>query len=144
MKNWLKKLNKFAKLSFRLKTTFLLISFYLLCCHFLLKLLPFSTFKYLYNFLSKSNNQTAYSEQFTYEIIYLLEASANHLPFTITCLPRALVAKYLFRKDPSVLIRIGVQMSNSVFEAHAWIEKHNRIIMGEQPNSTFQAIWNWE
>ena len=59
-----------------------------------------------------------------------------------TCLTRALTAQILLagQNYPSN-IRIGVSKDNGEFEAHAWLEADNKIVLGES-KTKFTPIFN--
>lgn len=78
--------------------------------------------------------------------VWAVDTAANLLPFELLCLPRALAAKYLLRAVPALTLEIGVEINPAkAFEAHAWIEKNGRIVIGEWPeNVSYQRLWVWE
>ncbi len=77
------------------------------------------------------------------EIAYSIKKVSNHLAFKSTCLIQALTAKLMLSNVPDLLLTIGVSLENG-FEAHAWIEKDGRYIIGETPVKQFTPIWNLE
>ncbi len=58
------------------------------------------------------------------------------LPGTYNCLPRAFTAYTLCRRQGySVELKVGVAMGgDEPFEAHAWVEYENRIVIGNLPD----------
>lgn len=75
--------------------------------------------------------------------LWAVNAIAGRFPKLFTCLPKALTTKFLLRNKGNVVLKIGVQLENQVFEAHAWVEKEDKIIMGNQANFTFKPLWVW-
>lgn len=144
MKNWLKRFNNIRKLSFSLKIRIFKAAFYLIVCYFLLKTLPFSIFQKLYNIVSEKayRYKKEYNYEFILQTVTIIDILTNHIPLKITCLHKALVVKYYFREDPSMVLKIGVQLNNLAFEAHAWLEKNNKTIWGG--NNTFKTLWEWK
>ena len=61
-----------------------------------------------------------------------MEAVSLYLP-KVTCLTKALTAHYLLSKNGySSLVKIGVgKDSEGQFEAHAWLEYDDYVIIGE-------------
>lgn len=61
----------------------------------------------------------------------IISAAARHAPIKGTCLSQALATEALFLHygyDP--VVRLGVMRRNGNFQAHAWVELDNRIIIG--------------
>jgi len=110
-----------------------------------LTVLPFSTFRKIFHWFSKTNRVDEISQRKIKQMVWAIESAATHLPFELLCLPRALAAKYLLRKVPSLTLEIGVEINSSkVFEAHAWVEKNGTIIIGDWPESvSYQRLWVW-
>ncbi len=67
-----------------------------------------------------------------HDVIWSIEAASNHLPFTKTCLIKALAAQILLSNyGYQSNIKIGITKSkNDLLDAHAWIESSGDIIMG--------------
>lgn len=110
-----------------------------------LTVLPFSTFRKIFHWFSKTNHVDEFSQKKIKQTVWAIESAATHLPFELLCLPRALAAKYLLRKVPSLTLEIGVEINASkAFEAHAWVEKNGTIIIGDWPESvSYQRLWVW-
>ena len=62
----------------------------------------------------------------------LVAAAANRIPGT-TCLPRALATQVLLcRRGHAAQLRLGVNRDpKDRFEAHAWVETHGRVVIGD-------------
>ncbi|MCM2253922.1 MAG: lasso peptide biosynthesis B2 protein [Ramlibacter sp.] len=53
----------------------------------------------------------------------LVNATARHMPWPVTCLVRSLVlVSQLRRRKIASRLRIGVRMAGGEFKAHAWVE----------------------
>ena len=64
------------------------------------------------------------------DVVWSVRVVAYHIP-KATCLVQAIVAQILMTHyNYDSILRIGVNKSNN-FEAHAWLEKDNKIILGE-------------
>jgi hypothetical protein len=69
-----------------------------------------------------------------------VETTARLIPGA-TCLTQALAAEVLLRRageDPG--IRFGVAVGEGDFEAHAWLELHGRILVGERGVERFTPL----
>ncbi|REA61633.1 lasso peptide biosynthesis B2 protein [Dyadobacter luteus] len=111
-----------------------------------LLLLPFPTFRKVYNRLAKSDKKKDVSGQQIDAAVWAVKSAADHLPVELLCLPRALATKYLLRKVPALTLEIGVEITPAkVFEAHAWVEKNGSVIIGDWPETvSYQRLWVWE
>jgi len=146
MKSLRKYLTRWHKLSGNEKIAFLKA----VICLFIVKtglvLLPFSTFRKLFHWLSKSDSVHEVSQLEIDRTVWAVDTAANLLPMNLLCLPRALATKYLLRKIPSLTLEIGVEINPAkAFEAHAWVEKNGLVIIGDWPGSvSYQRLWVWE
>lgn len=62
-----------------------------------------------------------------------ISKAARHAPIKGTCLSQALATEALFLQyGYCPVVRLGVMRRNGTFQAHAWVELDNRIIMGGQ------------
>lgn len=112
-----------------------------------LTLLPFNRFRKIFSNLTHSRQAKSLSDQQISDVVWAVNTMANNLPFQLLCLPRALATKYLLRDVDSLVLQIGVDVNKmqSSFEAHAWVEKNGRIIIGEWPETTsYHTLWAWE
>ena len=64
-------------------------------------------------------------------IVWAVNVASHYVP-DATCLARALATKILLcRRGHPAHLRIGVTRSEpGKFEAHAWVESHDRVVMG--------------
>jgi Transglutaminase-like superfamily len=62
-----------------------------------------------------------------------------------SCLTQALVLHILLRREglPS-RIRIGVSKDAGFFEAHAWVESHDRVVIGDSGLQRYVPMMVWE
>ncbi len=118
----------------------------LLCVKAGLVLLPFRTFRRIFGKLTIPAYRIQYSQAFIADQIWAVRTAAHWLPVSLLCLPQALALKFLLRKEEELSLHIGVQIQASAeFEAHAWVEKSGKIIIGEWPEkTTYKPIWVWE
>ena len=66
------------------------------------------------------------------KVAWAVSKVSGHFPFTVNCFPQALAAHVILTKKgvPS-RIQIGVARGeNGDFEAHAWVESRNQIVIG--------------
>ena len=103
---------------------------------FLLKILPFKIFKKVYGkWVAKS---AVISDAYAEEQVYAIKTTARYVKST--CLVQALVLKRLV-SDSRVMIGVT---GGKTFEAHAWVERKGKIILGEVEETHFTPIWVWE
>lgn len=147
MKNWWMRWRKFRAISTVEKMAFTKAVFVLLLIKIGLKLLPFTAFKRLFAAVSATtHHETSSKIQQDIQVKSILRA-ANLLPFSVTCLPKALALKLLLKKDDAILLKIGVQrnVQNEAIEAHAWVEKNNvEILIGYLPEFNYLPLWEWK
>ncbi|GLU51914.1 lasso peptide biosynthesis B2 protein [Dyadobacter frigoris] len=111
-----------------------------------LTILPFSGFRRLFHWISKSQTHQETTAKDIEETVWAVNTAANVLPVELLCLPRALATKFLLRRVPALSLEIGIEINPAkVFEAHAWIEKEGEIIIGDWSDSvSYQRLWVWE
>jgi Transglutaminase-like superfamily len=147
MKNWCKKWHKFTAISTYEKIEFINAFFVVLLIKIGLKVFPFSVFKRLFAVISHTKRKEYISKNKQDLRIKSVLRAANSFPFSVTCLPRALAAKFLLKKSNSILLKIGVQKNpeNDQFEAHAWVEDNSgEIIIGNLPAFSYVPLWEWK
>jgi len=95
----------------------------------LLWIVPFSIINKLIDKLDMISNES--NSKFSKEkLIWAIQAMSIYTP-QATCLTCALGAKILlYTYDYSSNIQIGVSRTDIEFEAHAWLESDNKIILG--------------
>jgi hypothetical protein len=111
---------------FLLKTTTLLV-----LVKTALVLMPFQRLYRLLQHLSRPGKPVRGDYR---QVVEAVELSSRNMPFTATCLVRALTAQVLLLRAgyPSEL-RIGVARSiDGKMEAHAWIVYQGKIIIGDR------------
>ncbi len=108
--------------------------------------LTFTQFKKVYASMLHVSKSATYPEEYIAAAAWAVRAVAYRLPFGLTCLPQALALKYLLRRDPNMPLHIGVQTAiPQGFQAHAWIEKDGRVVIGDWPEETnYRPIWVWQ
>ncbi|WP_221393353.1 lasso peptide biosynthesis B2 protein [Dyadobacter sp. NIV53] len=141
-----KYLARWRHLSGEEKITFLKAALCLIVVKVSLIILPFSTFRKFFHWFCKTATTQDLSQKKIATTVWAVDTAANLLPFSLLCLPRALTAKYLLRKLPSLTLEIGVEINPSkAFEAHAWVERNGSVIIGDWSGSvSYQRLWVWE
>jgi hypothetical protein len=96
----------------------------------MLSLLPFKSIEQIikkFTVISNSNGSQFSIEKLTWSI----NVMSSYTP-KATCLNRALAAKILLSQyhHPSD-VKIGVSRNEGEFEAHAWLESNNKLILGQ-------------
>lgn len=141
MKNWWKRFRKFSVLSFKDKILIVQAFIIISCIKISLRLLSFQRFRDFY----KKVTYTSYSAEIPVTLIdkkvWAIQRVAGIL--SAFCLPQALALTYFLRTDKQVVLRVGVSKQET-FEAHAWVEKKGKILIGELPGTNFQPLWNWQ
>ncbi|WP_109674116.1 lasso peptide biosynthesis B2 protein [Dyadobacter jejuensis] len=111
-----------------------------------LTFLPFQTFRSRYSRYTRGTAPERLTQEQIKEVARSINIMADHLPFQLLCLPRALAAKYLLRNEPGLVLQIGVELDRvDSFEAHAWVERAGEIIIGDWNETIrYQRLWSWE
>jgi len=111
-----------------------------------LTVLPFSNFRKLFHWFSTTTRQREISQNQIEQTAWAVRSAADHLPFELLCLPRALATKFLLRNVSSLTLEIGVEINSSkIFEAHAWVERNGSVIIGNWPDTvSYKRLWVWE
>ena len=78
------------------------------------------------------------------DIVWAVTSAASRIPGT-TCLPRALVGRYLLlRVGCPARVRFGVaKQSDGAFAAHAWLESRDRILLGGETALDYSPMPVW-
>lgn len=128
---------EYIKTSYKVFT--ILYIFLILCAiKLFLTTLPFSVFR---NFYSKLGGKNTNNVPF---IIFCINGISNNIPFGFTCLTKALTLKYFMSKDIEAKLVVGVRLSKDGLEAHAWVEKGGKFLIGEFAEEHFNPIWQWQ
>ena len=80
------------------------------------------------------------------DLCKIVKTCADNLPFTILCLPQALVGYILCRKNGFYVdLRIGARWySSKLFTAHAWLEDGGSVILGNRSDLTTFSVFNMD
>jgi hypothetical protein len=105
--------------------------FFLLIIRLMLWILPFSHIKKLKNNYIPILKESKKHQVSIEKLIWAIQIMNTYTPHA-TCLTRALAAQLLLSKYnfPST-VQIGVSKNKYKFEAHAWLEINNKIILGK-------------
>jgi hypothetical protein len=128
---WLRlmnKINSFFKLSYKRKTLFIISLVLMIFIHLCLYLFSFSMVKKISNRISVP---TIILDKISIEdIVWSVRTASIYTP-RVTCLTQAITGQVLLlRYHYRPILKIGV-INKGNFEAHAWIEIDNEIILGE-------------
>jgi hypothetical protein len=92
-------------------------------------ILPFSKIKKISKIFSRTNNDKKNNLSIE-DIIWSIQVVSNYVP-RATCLTQAITAQILlYRHDHFSKLKIGV-IKKDYFEAHAWLEINNKIVLGQ-------------
>lgn len=137
MKSLLELLNKIFKSSNSELWSLSKVFFLMLIIKILIQLLSFKNLKKVINNLL-GNSVFGISPT----DIKSVKKIGNTFPNFFSCLPQAITVKLLEGKKSDARIHFGVQ-NDSKFEAHAWVQRNDTILIGERPTDTFKTIWIW-
>jgi hypothetical protein len=123
------KINTFFKLSFDRKSLFIKNLILIIFIRLSLSLFSFSRVQKVSEIFSRSNiNQKDVTS--IKDIVWSVQAVAAYVP-RATCLTQAITAQILLsRHNQQSKLKIGV-MKDEEFEAHAWLEIDDEIILGK-------------
>ncbi len=77
------------------------------------------------------------------QIVWACRAAAQRMPFA-TCLSSALALQHLLaRSGHASELHIGVADDAREFQAHAWLEREGRILIGEQDHDRYSRLTSW-
>jgi hypothetical protein len=79
-------------------------------------------------------------------VIWAIEASGRRLRSLSTCLVRALAAELMLSSPERPLcLSIGVRRATSgALEAHAWVARDNRVLVGGMASDTYEPLVAWD
>lgn len=67
-----------------------------------------------------------------HRILWALDVGTTTLPLEVDCLPRAFVGQCLLSDcGIDAVVRIGVRNGTDGFEAHAWVERRDEVVIGQ-------------
>ncbi|GAB4048771.1 lasso peptide biosynthesis B2 protein [Spirosoma litoris] len=141
MKNWWKRLREFSNLTLTDKLLLIHTAMVLTLVRLGLKLLSFQQFRTLYGKLLAVKKSSSTSDKLIDQRVWAIQKVSGTL--SAVCLPQALALAYFLRKDKGIELIVGVQKKHT-FEAHAWVEKSGRILIGESPDNSFKPLWVWQ
>lgn len=122
-------IHSFLKLSFEDKFIVIKSFFLLWIIRIMLWILPFSVIQKI---ISRFTVVSGESHNVPLEkLTWAVTVMSRYVP-KATCLTRALTAQILLAgQNYSSNLKIGVSKSNGEFEAHAWLESDDKIVLGE-------------
>lgn len=141
MKNWWKRFREFSYLSLTDKLLIIHTAIILVLVRIGLKVLSFQQFRNLYGKLLSVNKSASTSDTSIDRQVWAIQKVSGTL--AAVCLPQALTLAYFLRKDKGIELVVGVQKIHT-FEAHAWVEKSGKILIGESPDNSFKPLWVWQ
>lgn len=122
-------INSFLKLTFEDKCIVVKSFFLLGVIRIMLWILPFSVIQKIVGRFTvvSGESHTVPMEKLTWAVAVM----SRYVPKS-TCLTRALTAQILLAwQNYNSNLKIGVSKNNGEFEAHAWLESDNLIVLGE-------------
>ena len=120
---------RFFKLSNNKKSLFIKSFILVIFIRILLTLLSFSNVKKISKRFSRPNNNQKNNLSIE-DIVSSIHVVSTYVP-RATCLTQAITAQILlYRHNHPSKLKIGV-MKKDDFEAHAWLEINNKIVLGE-------------
>jgi hypothetical protein len=132
------RLKSFFKLSADRKILFIQSLVLIIFIRFSLSLLPFPKVKSILNKFSVVNNDIKKTKTLE-DIVWSVGAASNYVP-RATCLTKAIAAQIqLSRYNYRSSLKVGVNKSEE-FEAHAWIEIEDKVVLGES-ETDYIPIW---
>ncbi|MVM30649.1 lasso peptide biosynthesis B2 protein [Spirosoma sp. HMF4905] len=141
MKDWWKRFSEFSHLSLADKLLIGQTVAIMIVIRAGLKLLSFQQFRKLYGKLLTVRKSTTTSDKLIERQVWAIQKVSGTL--AAVCLPQALALTYFLRKEKGIELVVGVQKKQA-FEAHAWVEKSGRILIGESPDNSFKPLWVWQ
>lgn len=103
-------------------------------------LLPFDTLRRWVE--RQASPRSSHSGASADQIVWAVGRASHYVPGAHSCLPRALVAHILFRREgyPSEL-HIGVALDeHKKLQAHAWVESQGRVLIGDTDLTRFTPL----
>jgi hypothetical protein len=90
---------------------------------------------------SRSGRASRYSAE---QLSWAVRAVSQYVP-RATCLTQALVLHILLRREGlQSRIRIGVSKDAGHFEAHAWVESQDQVVIGDSGLQRYTPMMVWE
>ena len=106
-------------------------------------IVPFARLPRVVKFLARPRlaRQSYYSSD---QLSWAVRAISRYVP-RATCLVQAMVLHIMLRQEglPS-RIRIGVSQGAGHFEAHAWVECQDRVVIGDSGLQRYTPMMVWE
>ena len=132
-------IHSFLKLSFEDKYILIKSFFLLWIVRIMLWILPFSVIqKIIGRFTVISGEPHSIPLE---KLTWAVAVMSRYVP-KATCLTRAITAQILLAgQNYSSNIKIGVSKTEGNFEAHAWLEYKDKVVLGES-KIEFVPIWN--
>jgi Transglutaminase-like superfamily len=113
-----------------------------------LKVLPFRVFRQYFvasNGGSKPPNLRQPDQTRMDKLVWAVTVCSRYEPFAAACLVQALALKLLlawhgFEAELHIGVRRGAQKE---FQAHAWVERERRVLIGTAEYETYKPLWVW-
>ena len=139
-----KSVKHFFSLSFLRKALYLEAVFFLLVWHILSKILPLSWYK---RFFGKRTNETStpvdpLPSPIALKISYVVNLSAQLVPWKPVCYPQALAAKSMLQiRGLDSLLYFGAKGDNQkLIKLHCWINHRGHILTGKRGHKSYTVI----
>ncbi|MBF4475236.1 lasso peptide biosynthesis B2 protein [Methanobacterium formicicum] len=113
--------------------------FWVIRIRIMIWLFPFSTVQNRVQNIARNHNSTTKNKISMSRLRIMVMAASKYVPHA-TCLVQALAGYILFSKyGYTTSIKIGVLNENGEFEAHAWLEHDEKVVLGESEKN-FRTI----
>ncbi len=130
------RIRNYRRLSFRRRRALRAAFLAILTVRFLITVLPFRFWKRLLVYRESALRGRGISApETTSVVVWAVSLASRHVPWSETCLVRALAAhKLLARSGVASIIHIGVGSSpEGAFQAHAWVQCRDVVVIGNEP-----------
>lgn len=114
-----------------------------------LKFLPFEVFRRYFvaaNGRGQSPDARQPEQARVDKMVWAVTVCSRYEPFAAACLVQALALKLLLSwHGLEARLHIGVRRgAQKEFQAHAWVERERRVLIGTAEYETYKPLWVWE
>lgn len=105
---------------------------------------PFRRLRRLVAFLTRSSQPASCNDSRVSQWTWAVSSASRFVP-KATCLTKALALHILLRRAGlQSRIHIGVRKEDGRFEAHAWVESHDKVVIGDFELKRYSPIMVWD
>jgi hypothetical protein len=107
-------------------------------------LLPFGRLQRLVALLTRGTHAPSFSDDRVSQLTWAVSSASRFVP-QATCLTKALALHILLRRAGfQSRIHIGVRREDGRFEAHAWVESQDKVVIGDFELKRYCPILVWD